>query len=85
MRASATKGFTGHALGAAGILEATITLIAMEEGFVPATLNSREAEPICAAQLAIDARGARDPRRAQQLVRIRRQQLHAGVRGGAPS
>ncbi len=54
VRASATKGFTGHALGAAGILEATITLIAMEEGFVPATLNSREAEPICAAQLAIE-------------------------------
>jgi 3-oxoacyl-[acyl-carrier-protein] synthase I len=53
VRASATKGFTGHALGAAGILETTITLIAMEQGFVPATLNSREAEPICATHLAI--------------------------------
>jgi 3-oxoacyl-[acyl-carrier-protein] synthase I len=53
VRASATKGFTGHTLGAAGILEAVITLIAIEEGFVPATLNSRDAEPICAAQLAI--------------------------------
>ena len=54
VRASATKGFTGHTLGAAGILEAVITLIAIEEGFVPATLNSRDAEPICAAQLAIE-------------------------------
>jgi len=54
VRASATKGFTGHTLGAAGILEAAITLIAMEQGFVPATLNSRDAEPIAAAQLAIE-------------------------------
>jgi 3-oxoacyl-[acyl-carrier-protein] synthase-1 len=53
VRASATKGFTGHTLGAAGILEAVITLIAIEQGFVPATLNSRDAEPACAAQLAI--------------------------------
>jgi 3-oxoacyl-[acyl-carrier-protein] synthase-1 len=52
-RASSTKGFTGHTLGAAGILEAVLTLIAMEEGIVPATLNSREAEPVCAAQLAL--------------------------------
>ena len=54
VRASATKGFTGHTLGAAGILEAAITLIAMEQGFVPATLNSRDAELIVAAQLAIE-------------------------------
>ena len=52
-RASGTKGFTGHALGAAGILEAVLTLLAMQEGVVPATLNSREAEPVCAAHLAI--------------------------------
>ena len=54
VRASATKGFTGHTLGAAGILEAAITLLAMEQGFVPATLNSRDAEPAVAAQLAIE-------------------------------
>jgi 3-oxoacyl-[acyl-carrier-protein] synthase-1 len=53
MRASSTKGFTGHALGAAGILEAVLTLIAMEQGIVPANLNSREADPVCAAQLAL--------------------------------
>lgn len=54
VRASATKGFTGHALGAAGILEAAITLIAMEQGFVPATLNSKSAEPSIADKLAIE-------------------------------
>ncbi|MET0231494.1 MAG: beta-ketoacyl-ACP synthase [Rhodanobacteraceae bacterium] len=53
VRASSTKGFTGHTLGAAGILEAVITLTAMNEGIVPATLNSREAEPICAAQIVL--------------------------------
>ena len=53
VRASSTKGFTGHTLGAAGILEAVITLTAMEEGVVPATLNSRESEAVCAAQLAL--------------------------------
>jgi 3-oxoacyl-[acyl-carrier-protein] synthase-1 len=53
VRASATKGFTGHTLGAAGILEAVLTLLAMEQGVVPATLNSVESEPICAAQLAL--------------------------------
>jgi 3-oxoacyl-[acyl-carrier-protein] synthase-1 len=53
LRASSTKGFTGHTLGAAGILEAVITLTAMAEGFVPATLNSLASEPICAAQLAL--------------------------------
>jgi 3-oxoacyl-[acyl-carrier-protein] synthase-1 len=53
VRASSTKGFTGHTLGAAGILEAVLTLIAMEERFVPATLNSRTAEPVCASRLAL--------------------------------
>jgi 3-oxoacyl-[acyl-carrier-protein] synthase I len=53
VRASSTKGFTGHTLGAAGILEAVLTLLAIEHGLVPATLNSREAEPAVAAQLAL--------------------------------
>jgi len=58
VRASSTKGFTGHTLGAAGILEAVITLTAMAEGVVPATLNSREAEPICGDRIAL----AHEPR-----------------------
>ncbi len=37
---SATKGSTGHALGAAGALEAVITLLSLRERFIPGTANS---------------------------------------------
>jgi 3-oxoacyl-[acyl-carrier-protein] synthase-1 len=43
--ASSTKGWTGHALGAAGILESVITLEAMSNGAVPGTLNCEEMDP----------------------------------------
>jgi 3-oxoacyl-[acyl-carrier-protein] synthase-1 len=43
--ASSTKGWTGHALGAAGILEAVLTLDAMRCGLVPGTLNCTEPDP----------------------------------------
>jgi 3-oxoacyl-[acyl-carrier-protein] synthase-1 len=39
---SSTKGWTGHALGAAGMLEAVITLEAMRLGLAPGTLNCDE-------------------------------------------
>ncbi len=52
-RASSTKGWTGHALGAAGILEAVITLISLETGFVPGTLNARALDPVCGPQLTL--------------------------------
>ncbi|MEP7042346.1 MAG: beta-ketoacyl-ACP synthase [Dokdonella sp.] len=51
-RASSTKGFTGHTLGAAGILETVITLLAMADDLVPATLNSTTPDPLCGPQLA---------------------------------
>ena len=40
--ASSSKGWTGHALGAAGILESVITLEAMSTGVIPGTLNCEE-------------------------------------------
>jgi 3-oxoacyl-[acyl-carrier-protein] synthase-1 len=51
-RASSSKGWTGHTLGAAGILEAVICLIALQHGFVPGTLNCEQPDPLCGPQLA---------------------------------
>ena len=52
-RASSTKGWTGHALGAAGILESVITFAAMEMGTAPGTLNARELDPSCGPQIRV--------------------------------
>jgi 3-oxoacyl-[acyl-carrier-protein] synthase-1 len=42
---SATKGFTGHTLGAAGAVEALITLLALRHRFVPGTANCEQVDP----------------------------------------
>ena len=44
---SSTKGHTGHLLGAAGGVEAIVCSKAIEEGFVPATINYREKDEEC--------------------------------------
>jgi len=44
---SSTKSMTGHALGAAGGLEAVYTLMAMERDAVPPTINHQTPDPEC--------------------------------------
>lgn len=44
---SSTKSMHGHALGAAGALEAAATLAALEQGLVPPTANFVEPDPAC--------------------------------------
>lgn len=39
---SSTKGYTGHLLGAAGITEAIIAMLAVEHGFVPGSANTQQ-------------------------------------------
>lgn len=51
-RASSTKGFTGHTLGAAGILETVLTLLAMRDGRVPGNLGANDPDPLCGPQMA---------------------------------
>jgi len=52
-RASSTKGVTGHTLGAAGIVESVVVLLALEQGFVPGTQNCGTPDPACGPQLAL--------------------------------
>ncbi len=49
--ASSTKGWAGHTLGAAGILEAAISLLAVETGWMPGTLHTEQLDPLCGPQL----------------------------------
>ena len=44
---SSTKSMTGHLLGGAGGLEAGITLMAMQKGIVPPTMNLDNVDPEC--------------------------------------
>jgi 3-oxoacyl-[acyl-carrier-protein] synthase II len=45
---SATKGAHGHLLGAAGALEALITVLALRERAIPPTAHLRSIDPACA-------------------------------------
>lgn len=56
---SSTKGFTGHTLGAAGIVEAIVCFLALEHGFVPATVNSTAVEPGLESLIVLANRTAR--------------------------
>ncbi|MBU0621094.1 MAG: beta-ketoacyl-[acyl-carrier-protein] synthase family protein [Gammaproteobacteria bacterium] len=42
---SSTKGWTGHLLGAAGISEAIIAMLAVEHGFIPGSVNTNRLDP----------------------------------------
>jgi 3-oxoacyl-[acyl-carrier-protein] synthase-1 len=55
---SSTKGWTGHTLGAAGIVEAAISLLVREHGFMPRSLNTRAKDPALRAAVLLAARTA---------------------------
>jgi len=43
--ASSTKGWTGHTLGASGAVEAALSMLCLEHGLVPGTLNTDTVDP----------------------------------------
>ncbi|MGH9557935.1 MAG: beta-ketoacyl-[acyl-carrier-protein] synthase family protein [Bryobacteraceae bacterium] len=47
LMASSTKSMHGHALGAAGAIEAAAALMTLHEGIVPPTANFNERDPAC--------------------------------------
>lgn len=47
MPATSIKGYLGHTLGAAGAIGAVASLLAIEHGFIPGTVNSSQVETDC--------------------------------------
>ncbi len=47
LQISSTKSNTGHLLGASGAVEAIITIKALQDGIVPATIHYKEADEEC--------------------------------------
>ena len=44
---SSSKSMTGHMLGAAGVFESIVTILAMRDGFLPPTVNLEHPDPEC--------------------------------------
>ena len=51
---SSTKSMTGHLLGAAGAIEAIISIKSLEEDFIPATINYKNEDEECDLNLVVN-------------------------------
>jgi 3-oxoacyl-[acyl-carrier-protein] synthase-1 len=56
---SSTKGATGHLLGAAGITEAIIAILAINYGFLPGSANTRNVDQALKCDYVLENRNAR--------------------------
>lgn len=59
---SSTKSMTGHLLGAAGAVESIISIVSLQEGFIPATLNTKKIDEAIKANIIIGRNLKRDLR-----------------------
>lgn len=59
---SSTKGSTGHLLGAAGVTEAIISLLAIKHGLLPGSAHTEMVDPALKCNYLIESRSGR-PRR----------------------
>jgi 3-oxoacyl-[acyl-carrier-protein] synthase I len=53
---SSTKGYTGHTLGAAGGVEAVVSMLALQHGLAPAGLNVNQLDPSLQSNYLLQAR-----------------------------
>lgn len=51
VRVSSTKGMTGHLLGAAGVIEAVLTVAALQKGQLPLNIGCFNQDPKCSVNL----------------------------------
>ena len=56
---SSTKGATGHTLGAAGALEAVVTMLALRHQLLPAGINTTRVDPALSLEYVLTSRAAR--------------------------
>ena len=56
---SSTKGATGHLLGAAGITEAIVSILAIESGLMPGSANTRSVDPAMKSNYLLENRQAK--------------------------
>jgi 3-oxoacyl-[acyl-carrier-protein] synthase-1 len=68
VHASATKGVTGHTMGAAGIVEAIVCLIALHSDLSPGTTGTPQADPSLGPGFAVRLRRASESRRIDVAV-----------------
>jgi 3-oxoacyl-[acyl-carrier-protein] synthase-1 len=56
---SSTKGFTGHTLGASGVIEAIFGALAIQNGFMPGSPHTRQIDPAFKSQYVLAGRAGR--------------------------
>jgi 3-oxoacyl-[acyl-carrier-protein] synthase II len=51
LHVSATKSMTGHLLGGAGAIEAIASIMSIQKGIIPPTMNCQEVDPLIPANI----------------------------------
>ncbi len=47
LKVSSSKSMVGHLLGASGAIESIVSVLALKDGFIPATINVKNQDPEC--------------------------------------
>ncbi len=77
---NSTKSMTGHLLGGAGGIESVFTVLALHHQVSPPTINIFNQDPECDLDYCANtARDHEDRCRAEEQLRLRRHQRHAGL------